>query len=142
MDLLYLATEKTRELLKLELEIQLSELNEKWHFSSLEKIFIENRIYRRIEEEETWEGVIATVDKGLDPYKALLKRAVTQDDILRLLEIKIKRISKFDSFKADELIRGLEEAIAETEQHLKYLTKYAIRWFNELKKKYGKGPRA
>ncbi len=138
-DLLYLATEKTRELLKLELEIQLGELNEKWHFSSLEKIFIEKRIYRRIEEEETWEGVIATVDKGLTPYKKLLKREVTQDDILRLLEIKIKRISKFDSFKADELIKGLEEAIAETEKHLKYLTKYAIRWFNELKKKYGKG---
>lgn len=138
-DLLYLATEKTRELLKLELEIQLAELNEKWHFSSLEKIFIENRIYRRIEEEETWEGVIATVDKGLDPFKKLLKREVTQDDILRLLEIKIKRISKYDSFKADELIRGLEEQIAETEKNLKYLTKYAIRWFNELKKKYGKG---
>ena len=138
-DLLYLATEKTRELLKLELEIQLSELNEKWHFSSLEKIFIEKRIYRRIEEEETWEGVIATVDKGLTPYKKLLKREVTQDDILRLLEIKIKRISKYDSFKADELIKGLEEQIAETEKNLKYLTKYAIRWFNELKKKYGKG---
>ncbi len=138
-DLLYLATEKTRELLKLELEIQLAELNEKWHFSSLEKIFIENRIYRRIEEEETWEGVIATVDKGLDPFKKLLKREVTQDDILRLLEIKIKRISKYDSFKADELIKGLEEQIAETEKNLKYLTKYAIRWFNELKKKYGKG---
>ncbi|MGB0412925.1 MAG: DNA gyrase/topoisomerase IV subunit A [Coraliomargarita sp.] len=138
-DLLYLATEKTRELLKLELEIQLGELNEKWHFSSLEKIFIEKRIYRRIEEEETWEGVIATVDKGLDPFKKLLKRDVTQDDILRLLEIKIKRISKYDSFKADELIKGLEEQIAETEKNLKYLTKYAIRWFNELKKKYGKG---
>ncbi|MEO0510503.1 MAG: DNA gyrase/topoisomerase IV subunit A [Verrucomicrobiota bacterium] len=138
-DLLYLATEKTRELLKLELEIQLRELEEKWHFSSLEKIFIEKRIYRRIEEEETWEGVIATVDKGLDPYKKLLKRKVTRDDILRLLEIKIKRISKYDSFKAEELIKTLEDEIAETEKNLKYLTKYAIKWFNELKKKYGKG---
>jgi topoisomerase-4 subunit A len=138
-DLLYLATEKTRELLKRELEIQLGELEEKWHFSSLEKIFIEKRIYRRIEEEETWEGVIATVDTGLKPYKKQFKREITQDDILRLLEIKIKRISKFDSFKADEQIQALEDAIAETEKNLKYLTKYAIKWFTELKKKYGKG---
>ncbi|HAV11978.1 MAG TPA: DNA topoisomerase [Opitutae bacterium] len=138
-DLLYLATEKTRELLQLELEIQLSELEEKWHFSSLEKIFIEKRIYRRIEEEETWEGVITTVDKGLAPYKKLFKRAITEDDILRLLEIKIKRISKFDTFKADELIHNLEEAITETLKNLKYLTKYAIKWFTELKKNYGKG---
>jgi len=138
-DLLYLATEKTRDLLKLELEIQLSELEEKWHFSSLEKIFIEKRIYRRIEEEETWEGVIATVDKGLEPYKKLFKREVTRDDILRLLEIKIKRISKFDSFKAEEQIKALEDEIAEAQKNLKYLTKYAIKWFTELKKKYGKG---
>lgn len=138
-DLLYLATEKTRDLLKKELEIQLAELNEKWHFSSLEKIFIEKRIYRRIEEEETWEGVIQTVDKGLDPYKKLLKREVTRDDILRLLEIKIKRISKYDSFKAEEQIKGLEDEIAETEKNLKYLTKYAIKWFKDLQKKYGKG---
>jgi len=138
-DLLYLATEKTRDLLKLELEIQLGELEEKWHFSSLEKIFIEKRIYRRIEEEETWEGVIATVDKGLTPYKKLFKREITQDDILRLLEIKIKRISKYDSFKADEQIKALEDGIEETLKNLKYLTKYAIKWFTELKKKYGKG---
>ena len=138
-DLLYLATEKTRELLKLELEIQLRELEEKWHFSSLEKIFIEKRIYRRIEEEETWQGVIAAVDKGLAAYKKNFKRAITEDDILRLLEIKIKRISKFDAFKADELIRNLEETIEETLKHLKYLTKYAIKWFTDLKEKYGKG---
>mgnify|MGYP005852506855 CR=1 FL=1 len=138
-DLLYLATEKTRELLKRELEIQLGELEEKWHFSSLEKIFIEKRIYRRIEEEETWEGVIATVDQGLDPYKKLLKREVTRDDILRLLEIRIKRISKYESFKSEEQIRGLEDEITETEKNLKYLTKYAIKWFKDLQKKYGKG---
>ena len=138
-DLLYLATEKTRNLLQLELEIQLGELEEKWHFSSLEKIFIEKRIYRRIEEEETWEAVIATVDEGLKPYKKLFKREITQDDILRLLEIKIKRISKFDSFRADEQIKGLEDDIATTQKHLKQLTKYAIKWFTELKKKYGKG---
>ncbi|ADE53765.1 DNA gyrase/topoisomerase IV subunit A [Coraliomargarita akajimensis] len=139
VDLLYLATEKTRELLRMELEIQLAELEEKWHFSSLEKIFIEKRIYRRIEEEETWEGVIQTVDDGLKPYKKLFKREITRDDILRLLEIKIKRISKYDSFKADEFIQSLEDAIAETQKNLKYLTKYTIKWFNDLKKKYGKG---
>ncbi|WP_425609245.1 DNA gyrase/topoisomerase IV subunit A [Thalassobacterium sedimentorum] len=138
-DLLYLATEKTRNLLQLELEIQLGELEEKWHFSSLEKIFIEKRIYRRIEEEETWEAVIATVDVGLEPYKKLFKREITQDDILRLLEIKIKRISKFDSFRANELIKGLEEDIETTQKNLKYLTKYAIKWFTDLKKKYGAG---
>ncbi|MEC8649684.1 MAG: DNA gyrase/topoisomerase IV subunit A [Verrucomicrobiota bacterium] len=138
-DLLYLATEKTRELLKSELDIELKELEKKWHFSSLEKIFIEKRIYRRIEEEETWEGVISTVQAGLKPHKKLFKRPITEEDILRLLEIKIKRISKFDSFKADEQIKALEEAIAETEKNLKYLTKFAIKWFTNLKKKYGKG---
>ena len=138
-DLLSLATRKTVALLKRELEIQLGELEEKWHFSSLEKIFIENRIYRRIEEEETWEGVIQTVDKGLDPHKKLLKRDVTRDDILRLLEIRIKRISKYDSFKADEQIKALEDEIAETEKNLRHLTQYAIKWFTELKRKYGKG---
>ena len=138
-DLLYLATEKTRELLKSELDIELRELGEKWHFSSLEKIFIEKRIYRRIEEEETWEGVIATVQAGLKPHKKLFKRSITEDDILRLLEIKIKRISKFDSIKADEQIKALEDAIKETEKNLKYLTKFAIKWFTNLKKKYGKG---
>ncbi|MFQ3270970.1 MAG: topoisomerase-4 subunit A [Lentimonas sp.] len=139
LDLLYLATEKTRELLKLELEIELSELNEKWHFSSLEKIFIEKRIYRRIEEEKTWEAVIETVDVGLKPYKKLFKRDVTRDDILRLLEIKIKRISKFDAIRADQLIKGLEEAIETAQRHLNQLTKYTIRWFKDLIKNYGTG---
>jgi topoisomerase-4 subunit A len=138
-DLLYLATEKTRELLKLELEIELAELEEKWHFSSLEKIFIEQRIYRRIEDEETWEAVIETVNVGLKPFKKLFKREITRDDILRLLEIKIKRISKFDAIRADEQIKGLEDAIATTQRYLKQLTKYTIRWFKELIKKYGNG---
>lgn len=139
LDLLYLATEKTRELLKRELEIELRELEEKWHFSSLEKIFIEERIYRRIEEEETWEAVIQTVDTGLDPFKDRLNREVTRDDILRLLEIKIKRISKYDSKRADTLIQDLEAAIEQTKKNLNQLTKYTIRWFNEIQKKYGKG---
>lgn len=138
-DLLYLATDKTVQLLQRELEIELGELEEKWHFSSLEKIFIEKRIYRRIEEEETWEAVIETVDTGLKPYKKLFKREITRDDILRLLEIKIKRISKFDTLRAEELIRGLEEKIETTLHHLAHLTKYAIDWFKMLKKTYGKG---
>ncbi|WP_367873298.1 DNA gyrase/topoisomerase IV subunit A [Luteolibacter sp. Populi] len=131
--------EQTKELLRMELEIRLAELHEKWHFSSLEKIFIEKRIYRDIEEQTTWEGVLKAIDDGLKPYKKLLKREVTQDDIVRLTEIKIKRISKFDSFKADEEINSLEKDIDETEKNLKQLTRYAIRWFEELKKKYGKG---
>ncbi len=138
-DLVRTAAERTRELLRQELEIRLGELNEKWHFASLEKIFIEKRIYRDIEKEETWEGVIAAVDKGLKPYKKLFHREITQDDVLRLLEIRIKRISKYDSFRADELIKGIEDEIKEVEKHLAQLTKYAIRYFRELKKKYGKG---
>ena len=138
-DILRRATHNTRELLKMELEIKLGELAEKWHFSSLEKIFIENRIYRDIEECETWEAVLAAIDKGLKPFKKLLKREVTEDDLVRLTEIKIKRISKFDSFKADEEIKGLEKAMAETEKNLRNLTKFTIKWYEELGKKYGKG---
>ena len=138
-DLVKSAAELTREILRRELEIKLGELQEKWHFASLEKIFIEKRIYRDIEKEETWEGVIAAVDKGLKPYVKSLRRAVTQEDIVRLLEIKIKRISKYDSFRADEQIKGYEDEISEVEGNLAQLTRYAIRYFKELKKKYGKG---
>jgi topoisomerase-4 subunit A len=138
-DLVKSSADLTRELLRQELEIKLGELQEKWHFASLEKIFIEKRIYRDIEKEETWEGVISAVDKGLKPYVKIFKRSITQDDILRLLEIKIKRISKFDSFRADELIKGFEDEIEEVEGHLAQMTRYAIRYLKELKKKYGKG---
>ena len=137
-DLIKSSAELTRELLRQELEIKLHELQEKWHFASLEKIFIEKRIYRDIEKEETWEGVIAAVDKGLKPYVKLFHRAITQDDILKLLEIKIKRISKYDSFRADELIKGFEDEIEEVEGYLAQITRYAIRYLKELKKKYGK----
>ncbi|MGC4017356.1 MAG: DNA gyrase/topoisomerase IV subunit A [Luteolibacter sp.] len=130
--------EHTREVLRQELEIRLGELAEKWHFSSLEKIFIENRIYRDIEECETWEAVLKAIDDGLKPFKKLLKREVTQDDLVRLTEIKIKRISKFDAFKADEEIRALEKEIEETEKNLRNLTKFTIRWFEDIRKKYGK----
>ena len=138
-DLIKSAAFLTKDLLQQELEIKLGELQEKWHFSSLEKIFIEKRIYRDIEKEETWEGVIAAVDKGLKPYIKIFHREVTEDDILRLLEIKIKRISKFDSFRADELIKGFEDEIEEVKGELSQITRYTIRYFKELMKKYGKG---
>ncbi len=138
-DILKESTFNTVELLKRELEIELSELMEDWHFSSLEKIFIENRIYRKIEECETWEAVIKAIDKGLTPFKKMLKREVTEEDIVKLTEIKIKRISKFDSFKADEHIKALNEKIKGVKENLKNLTNYAITYFKELLKKYGKG---
>ena len=121
-------TQHTKDLLGLELQIRLGELAEKWHFSSLEKIFIENRIYRDIEECETWEAVIRAIDDGLTPFKKLLKREVTEEDIVRLTEIKIKRISKFDSFKADEEIKALEKDIDATEKNLKRLNQYTIQY--------------
>jgi len=138
-EILKASTHHTLGLLKRELEIQLGELENKWHYSSLEKIFIENRIYRDIEECETWEAVIETIDRGLDPFKPLLKREVHEEDIVRLTEIKIKRISKFDSFKADELIRNIELEIEEVKHHLEHLTDYAIAYFKQLIKKYGSG---
>ncbi|WP_306014066.1 MULTISPECIES: DNA gyrase/topoisomerase IV subunit A [unclassified Allomuricauda] len=138
-EMLERSTDNTVELLKAELEIQLGELEEQWHFASLERIFIENRIYRDIEEEETWEGVIAAIDKGLKPHISHLKREVTKDDIVRLTEIRIKRISKFDLEKAQQLIDSLEGRIAETKHHLEHLVGYAIAYFKELKKKYGEG---
>ncbi len=130
-------TESTKQLLIRELEIRLGELNEQWHFSSLEKIFIEKRIYRDIEECETWEAVIEAIDKGLEPYKKLFYREITEEDIVRLTEIKIKRISKFDSFKADEAIKRIEDEIAEIKHNLENIIDYAIEYFKSLKKKYG-----
>lgn len=138
-EILSYSTQQTMELLKRELEIKLDELEAQWHYSSLEKIFIEKRIYRDIEECETWEAVLEAIDKGLDPYKKLLRREVVQEDIVRLTEIRIKRISKFDAFKADEYIKGLEEQIGETKAHLNNLVEYTVGWFQDLLKKYGKG---
>jgi len=129
----------TRDMLKAELEVKLRELEEKHLFSSLEKIFIENRIYRRIEECTTYEDVIAEVWAGLKPFLKLFYRKITDDDIERLLEIRIKRISKYDSFKADEQIRGLEGDIQETLKNIKNITRYTVAWFKNLKKKYGAG---
>jgi topoisomerase IV subunit A len=138
-ELLRASTDLTKELLRKELELKLHELEDNWHYSSLEKIFIEKRIYRDIEEEKTWEGVIQAIDKGLKPYKKLFRREVTEEDIVRLTEIKIKRISKFDSFKADEHIKGVEKSMDETKHHLEFLNDFAIAYYENLLKKYGKG---
>jgi topoisomerase-4 subunit A len=138
-EILRVSTNQTVDLLRQELEIRKGELMEKVLFSSLEKIFIENRIYRDIEECETFELVIQTVDKGLEPYKKDFYREITEDDILRLLEIRIKRISKFDSFKADELMKRLLDELAEVEDHLANLIRFAIDYFKNLLAKYGKG---
>ena len=138
-ELLRGSAENTKRLLGRELEIALGELEEKWHFSSLEKIFIENRIYRRIEECETWEAVLDAIWKGLKPHLSVLKREITTEDVARLTEIKIKRISKFNSFEADEQIRELEEEIDQVNKFLKQLTKFAVAHFEQLKKSYGAG---
>lgn len=138
-DILKYSAEYTRDLLKLELEIRLSELEELWHLSSLEKIFIENKIYNDIEECETWDAIIETIDTGLEPFKKLLRREVTYDDIVRLTEIKIKRISKYDSFKADEYIKSLEEEMEEVKFNLANLILYTIDYYERIKEKFGKG---
>ena len=138
-EMLRRSTDHSVELLKAELEIQLGELQEQWHFASLERIFIENRIYREIEEEETWEGVINAIDEGLKPHIKHLKRVVTVEDITRLTEIRIKRISKFDIDKAQQKIDALEDSIAEVKHHLENLITYAIDYFTRLKKQYGEG---
>nr|WP_257873438.1 DNA gyrase/topoisomerase IV subunit A [Hymenobacter sp. J193] len=151
-DMLRLSTQKTVRLLERELEIRQDELNEKWHSASLEKIFIENRIYRKIEECETWQDILDTIEKGLnkfvrvqgskakaDDQRIVLRRPITEDDLTRLTEIRIKRISKFDGFKADEYIQKLETELAEVADHLANLTRYAIHYFEGLLKKYGAG---
>ncbi|MES2805636.1 DNA gyrase/topoisomerase IV subunit A [Flavobacterium sp. ZE23DGlu08] len=138
-DMLKISTNRTVQLLKSELEIQLSELEEQWHFLSLERIFIENKIYRDIEEMTTRETVIKAVDDGLKPHTKHLKRAVTEDDILRLLDIRIMRISKFDSNKAQDKIEALEGDIEQVKHNLEHLIDFAIAYFTKLKEKYGKG---
>jgi len=151
-DMLKLSTQKTVRLLERELEIRQDELQEKWHSASLEKIFIENRIYRKIEECETWEDILQTIDAGLKKFvriegekprandaRIVLRRAITEDDLTRLTEIRIKRISKFDGFKAEEYIQRLETELAEVADHLANLTRYAINYFEGLLKKYGVG---
>jgi len=137
-EMLKTSTDYTIHLLKRELEIQLYELDEQWHFASLERIFIENRIYRDIEEQETWEGVIKAIDIGLQPHIKHLKRAITEEDIVRLTEIRIKKISKFDIDKATKFIESLEDKIAQVKEYLENLITYAIDYFKRLKSTYGK----
>lgn len=137
-DILRRSTFKTMDLLKQELEISLSELREQWHFASLEQIFIENKIYRDIEEAETWEQVIDFIFKGLEPHISHLIREVTHEDVVRLTEIRIKRISKFDKSKSDENIAAIEGKIEEVKYNLDNLVEYTKKWFKSLKKKYGK----
>ena len=138
-EILRQSTDRIRGLLKKELEIKLRELEEKWHFDSLERIFIEERIYRRIEECETWESVIEEIHLGLEPFKKLLKREVTDDDVARLTEIRIKRISKYNSFKASEVIKTTEKEIRATKRSLRKLTEFTISYLQGLIDKYGKG---
>jgi len=138
-EMLRRSTDNTVQLLKSNLEIKLGEFEEQWHFASLERIFIEKRIYRDIEDQETWEGVIKAIDKGLQPHIKHLKRAITEEDIVRLTEIRIKRISKFDIDKAQQKIDALEDQIAEVKHHLANLIDYAIAYFERLKKEYGEG---
>jgi len=136
-DMLKISTDHTVQLLKKELEVQLSDLEGQWHYASLERIFIENKIYRDIEEAETWEEVLSFIDKGLKPHIGHLKRPVVEDDIVKLTEIRIKRISKFDLDKAQLKIEALEGDIAEVKNNLSHLIDYAIRYFTHLKKTYG-----
>ncbi|PID95154.1 MAG: DNA topoisomerase IV [Bacteroidetes bacterium] len=132
-------TAHTVALLKQELMIRKKELLEQILFSSLVKIFIENRIYRHIEKCTTWEAVLETIDKGLDPFKPSFYREITQDDLVKLTEIRIKRISKYDTLKADEQRRGYEEELKEVNHHLENLVDYAIEWYQHIREKYGKG---
>jgi len=138
-NILEFSTQNTIELLRQELIIRKNELEEAWHFSSLEKIFIENKIYRKIENCETWESIIETIDKGLEPYKKQLLREVTRDDIVKLTEIKIKRISKYDSLKADEYIKNIEKEIKECKHKLANIVDYTVKYFKTIKRKYGRG---
>jgi len=136
-EVLKISTDNTVQLLRSELEVQLKDLENQWHSLTLERIFIEKRIYRNIEEEETWDGVLRSIDDGLKPYKNDLKRNVNEEDLIKLTDIKIKRISKFDIDKAQEKIENLEVNIEEVKNNLEHLIDYSIRYFNHLKKTYG-----
>ena len=133
------STDLTKELLGKELEVKKDELNQMWHNSTLEKIFIENRIYRNIEDKESWEDVLNAINKGLEPFINALKKDINEDDIIRLTEIKIKRISKYDIDKADKKINQIEEDLKSVQFNLDNLNDYAIKYFKDLKVKYSKG---
>ena len=136
-EILKTSTENTRELLKEELQIELEELNNQWHNISLEKIFIENRIYRDIEDKTSWELVLSSIEEGLKPYIKKLKKDVSLDDIKKLTEIPIKKISKFDLNKVNEKLKNINVNIEEVKNNLDHLTDYTIKYFEHLKKEYG-----
>ncbi len=138
-EILKRSAERTKALLKQELEIKLAELDQQWHWDSLERIFIEERIYRLIEKSKTWESVLVEIRLGLNPHEKKLRRPITEDDLVRLTEIRIKRISAYNRFQADEAIKKIEEGMKETKANLKNLTGYAVAWFEMLQEKYGKG---
>ena len=140
-DILRRSVDQTVALLKQELDIKLEELEQQWHWDSLERIFIEERIYRRIEQSKTWEDVLHQIRTGLEPYLKDLRRDVSDEDLERLTEIRIKRISAFNRFKADEKIKQIEADIEKVKHDLAHLTDYAIAWFEMLRDKYGKGRR-
>ena len=139
-EILKRSTDSTKALLKLELEIRKSELEEQWHFSSLEKIFIEERIYKdkKFEDSENMDEAVAHIDKRLEPWKPKLKREITREDILRLMEIRMARILKFNKDKANDLLKSIEDEIAEVEHNIENIVEFTIAWFKHLKKKYGK----
>ena len=138
-EILKRSVDKTVQLLKRELEIRLGELEQQWHWDSLERIFIEERIYRRIEKSKTWESVLAEIREGLKPFVKKLRRDIVDDDIARLTEIRIKRISAYNRFEADEKLEKIEKEMKEVRHDLKNLTPYAIKWFEMLQEKFGKG---
>jgi topoisomerase-4 subunit A len=139
-ELLKFSADHTRELLKKELQIKLRELQEKWHYTSLEKIFFEEKIYKELEKKhETWDKVIAAIDKAFFPYKKVLQREITREDILKLTEKPVRRIYKLDIDALNEQIKLLEDDIAQVKHHLEFLTEYAISYYEELLKKFGKG---
>ena len=138
-EILRKSTENTKNLLKSELDVKLRELDTLWHYSTLEKIFIENRIYRLIEEEKTWDGVLNSIKNGLKPHLSLLKNQIIEDDIIKLTEIKIKRISKFDLEKADRKIKQIEDDISLVKLNLENLNDFSIQYFKNLKSTYAKG---
>ncbi len=138
-EILKRSVERARALMKQELEIRAGELEQQWHWDSLDRIFIEERIYRRIEKSKTWESVLAEIREGLAPFLKRLRRPVTDEDIVRLTEIRIKRISAYNRFKADEEIQKIEEEMKQVRHDLKNLTAYAVKWFEALQEKYGAG---
>lgn len=139
-DILKASVDRTKALLTMELNIRLSELEDDWHFSSLEKIFFEERIYRELEKDtETWDLVIEAIERGFDPYRKLLRREITRDDILKLTEKPVRKISKFDIKKADEHIKAVETEMEQVKHHLANIVAYTIDYYQQIKKKYGKG---